>query len=227
MTLLWAAPFLLVAVVAFPALAVLNSLRSRQASLETLGRTALYLQLLLIQATLAALGAVAVYGVDLTIAWRARVSPGTLAAAAGLLTLAVLLSLWLRDPRKSSPELAKLLVPRTPGDWALWIAGMLAAAIVEEFAYRGVLFGLAARLFDSWIVPAALSAIVFGVTHAAQGWRGVALSGAFGLGFQWLVLWSGGLLLAIVVHLIYDVGVQLAGPRLLPDRSPDAECRSC
>ncbi len=219
MTLLWAAPFLLVAVVAFPALAVLNSRQSQQASLETVSRTALYLQLLVIQVILAVLGAVAVYGADLRVAWHARVDPSTLAASAGLLALAVMLSLWLRDPRKSSPELGKLLVPRMPSDWALWIAGMLAAAIVEEFAYRGVLFALASRLFDSWIIPATLSAVVFGLTHAAQGWRGAALSGAFGLGFQGLVLWSGGLLLAIVVHLIYDVGVQLAAPRLMRDPS--------
>ena len=102
----------------------------------------------------------------------------------------------------------------------LWSVGIVATAVVEEFAYRGVLFALASRFFDSWIVSAALSALVFGLTHAAQGWRGVVLSGVFGLGFQLLVLWSGGLLLAIVVHLIYDVGVQLVAPRIMRDDSP-------
>ena len=221
MTLLWAAPFLLVAVVAFPVVAIVNARQSQEAVVEALSRTALYLQLLLIQLILASLGALAAYGADLPIVWRARVDARTLAASAGLLTLAVLLSLALRDPRKSRPELSKLLVPHAAGEWALWTAAMVASAVVEEFAYRGVLFTLASRFFfDSWIVPAALSALVFGLTHAAQGWRGVMLSGVFGLGFQLLVLWSGGLLLAIAVHLIYDVGIQLLAPRFMRDAAP-------
>jgi membrane protease YdiL (CAAX protease family) len=219
MTLLWAAPFLLVAVVAFPLVAVVNARHSQGAALEALGRTALYVQLLVIQLILSALGALATYGMDLPIAWRARVDARTLAASAALLTLAVLFSLGLRERRKSRPELSKLLAPHTPAEWALWSVGMVATAVVEEFAYRGVLFALAAQFFDSWIVPAGLSALVFGLTHAAQGWRGVMLSGVFGLGFQLLVLWSGGLLLAIAVHLIYDVGVQLVAPRFIRDDS--------
>ena len=220
MTLLWAAPFLLIAVVAFPLVAVVNARQSRGAALEALSRTALYVQLLVIQLILAVLGALAAYGMDLPIVWRARVDPRTLVASTALLTLAVFLSLALRDRRKSRPELSKLLAPHTPGEWMLWSVGMVATAVVEEFAYRGVLFALASRFFDSWIVSAALSALVFGLTHAAQGWRGVVLSGVFGLGFQLLVLWSGGLLLAIVVHLIYDVGVQLVAPRIMRDDSP-------
>ncbi|HET8622186.1 MAG TPA: CPBP family intramembrane glutamic endopeptidase, partial [Gemmatimonadales bacterium] len=193
MTLLWAAPFLLVAVVAFPLVAIINARRTQEDGLEALSRTALYLQLLVIQLILASLGALAAYGADLPIVLRARVDARTLTTSAGLLTLAVLLSLAFRDPRKLRPELSKLLVPHAAGEWALWTAAMVASAVVEEFAYRGVLFTLASRFFDSWIVPAALSALVFGLTHAAQGWRGVVLSAGFGLGFQLLVLWSGGL----------------------------------
>jgi membrane protease YdiL (CAAX protease family) len=213
--MLWATPFLIVTLVAFPLLAILNSRTSQEAPIESVDRTALYVQLLVVQAVLGCLAVLAVSGAGLTVTWSARAQPDTIAVSVGLLVLAVLCAVWFRAPRKSGPEISDLLAPGTPRDWSLWAAGMLAAASIEEFAYRGTLFALATPFFESAAVPAALTAVVFGLTHAAQGWRGVVLSGLFGLGLQWLVVWSGGLLLAIAVHLTYDIGIQFAARRIV------------
>jgi membrane protease YdiL (CAAX protease family) len=221
--MLWALPFVLVTVIAFPAIAVINARHSRNTSIESVTPTALYLQLLLIQAVLAGLAALAQRGADVPIGWSARVAPDTVVPAIGLLGVAVILAVWFREPAGSAPEISHLLAPKSGRDWALWTAAMVAAAVAEEFAYRGTLFALASRVIDRPSISSLLTSAVFGLTHAAQGWRGVVMSGLFGLGLQSLVLWSGGLLLAILVHLTYDIGIQLAARWLIPARPASRE----
>ena len=95
----------------------------------------------------------------------------------------------------------------------VWLLTITAAAVSEEFAYRGVLTVILSEPFGIAIGSVG-SAVVFGVSHFGQGWRGAAYSAVFGLSMQSLILVSGGLSLAIIVHLSYDLCALELGRRL-------------
>ncbi len=95
----------------------------------------------------------------------------------------------------------------------MWFLAIGAAAICEEYAYRGVLFLLVEQSLPPTLAGLA-SALLFGLAHFGQGWRGAILSTLFGLGLQLIVALSGGLFLAILAHLLYNFGVVWLGRRL-------------
>lgn len=101
-----------------------------------------------------------------------------------------------------------------------WIAAAVAAAIVEEYCYRGVLTALLGEALGMW--PAVLlSALAFGGAHLGQGWRGAGFSAAFGLALQLLCFMHGGLLAAILVHFAYDMLAAFLGHRLMARPTTD------
>ena len=55
----------------------------------------------------------------------------------------------------------------------------------------------------------------FAAAHLAQGWSSAAVIAVFGLGFQFLALVTGSLLLPVILHFLYDVatGLYLSGRR--------------
>jgi membrane protease YdiL (CAAX protease family) len=126
-----------------------------------------------------------------------------LAAAA---TLAVsLAAAWLEARRPLPPHEVTRRALRSVGPTdPVWSGVALVAGFVEEFAYRGVLTALLTAPLG--ILPAALvSAATFGLAHLAAGWRAVGFSMAFALGMQGLVVLSGGLAVAMVVHATHDL----------------------
>ena len=50
-----------------------------------------------------------------------------------------------------------------------------------------------------------LSAGLFGAAHALQGFKSAAVIVVFAMAFQLLVWTSGSLLLAMIVHAVYDI----------------------
>jgi hypothetical protein len=79
------------------------------------------------------------------------------------------------------------------------------AKVAEEIAYRGVLVALAAAVTGSLPAAVIASALAFAAVHAPQGFAGVGYVFVIALLHQALVFISGTLLLAIVVHFMYDV----------------------
>lgn len=134
----------------------------------------------------------------------------TLAAitAAAVVTLwAIGFVRWKR--RMGSPDSRRRLLailPRTPGDYGVWVVLSLAAGVGEEIVYRGVLFSILQYLTSSWLTAALLTAVAFGLAHAIQGWGSVAITLIMSLLAQWLVLRAGDLYLAMAAHFTYDVG---------------------
>lgn len=100
----------------------------------------------------------------------------------------------------------------------LVFAGLaVTAGICEEVIFRG--FGIA---YLRWVWPGVhqwevmvIVAVAFGLVHLYQGPRGVILTGLIGAYLAWLVLWTGSLVPAIVIHALLDLRI-LA----LPDRRP-------
>ncbi|MEQ1905611.1 MAG: type II CAAX endopeptidase family protein [Pirellulaceae bacterium] len=215
--MLWAIPFLLFVTVVLPLLAISSyrSVHSAQAVMPT--RATLYVNLLILQLLMGSLAFFAAWGCRLVMPWSARLEFATIGPALGIvvgaLVAAISVSVFLDRSSGKTSNLAEMLYPKSLTDWLLWGTAMFAAGVIEEFAYRGVLFGLISQVSNSWWLAALLSALVFGAGHATQGWIGFIASGLFAIGMQWLVFHSEGLLLAIVAHMGYDVIVQLLAPK--------------
>lgn len=97
------------------------------------------------------------------------------------------------------------LAPRTGGEWALWVATVLAASVAEEAAYRGVGMSILWYSLGSPWAAALICATAFSLAHWAQGGKsGVAIF-AIALVMHALVAFTGTLVLAMVVHAAYDL----------------------
>jgi membrane protease YdiL (CAAX protease family) len=210
--------FLLLVGVVLPALAwsSLRWLRTTSAATEPTAlpsARALGWQTVVLQTLVAGVAGLAAWGGGLRINWLSRVTAAGVLTSLAILLVALAVA-WLegRRPLGSGNQLRRTLRSVGAAD-PVWLLATTIAAVSEELAYRGVLtdflsgpLGLAAG--------AIVSAIVFGASHFAQGWRGAAFSAVFGLGLQVVVAISGGLLLAIVTHLTYDLCAAALGRRM-------------
>ena len=178
-----------------------------------LSTRAIACQIVLVQAIVAGFASLAVWAAGLTVAWASRLTVAGVLTAIGIVGAASVVALVEgRRPLGRGTELRRLLRSVSPGD-PVWLVATAVAAVCEEFAYRGVLVEILSRPLGP-AGAAVASAVVFALGHLAQGWRGAAFSLVFGLGMQTLVALSGGLTLAIVAHLTYDLVAAALGRRL-------------
>lgn len=143
---------------------------------------------------------------------------------AGALLVIALLGMLLADRFASARTRLRLyaIIPIDRDQRVLWIGVCAAAAISEEATYRGILFAVLEIVARSWWIAAVIGAVIFALAHSVQGWKSTAVVAVFGFGFQLLVLYSGGLYLAMIVHFLYDLitGFYL-GPRAARMTSDD------
>lgn len=212
-----ALPFLVVSLLAVPLLAWRSRRWLQQSSSRdeaALPSTrALTLQTLVLQGMMAGLAWLAAWSTNVRVHWWAVWSPTDVLLAAGVLAIALLFA--MREARcavaSTDPLRQRLRQIHITDPW--WITAAIAAAIAEEYCYRGVLTALLGGPLGLW--PAALlSALAFGGAHLGQGWRGGCFGAVFGLGLQALCFVHGGLLVAILVHFAYDMLVGAWGHRL-------------
>jgi membrane protease YdiL (CAAX protease family) len=105
-----------------------------------------------------------------------------------------------------APRLAGLefMLPHTAGEYRWFIALSCTAGICEELFYRG---------FLTWVItwytglPAAIliAAAAFGLAHAYQGRKGMVKAGVVGLVMSLIVLASGWLIAAMIIHALVDL----------------------
>jgi membrane protease YdiL (CAAX protease family) len=116
------------------------------------------------------------------------------------------------------------LLPRGRREQQVFALLAVTAGICEELLLRG--FGIG---YVQWLWPGAtrvwlivITSAAFGFVHLYQGPRGVVLTGLVGAYLAWLVLSTGSLLPAMVIHALLDLRI-LALPDLsAPDLSaPD------
>jgi membrane protease YdiL (CAAX protease family) len=208
----WA--FLLFAGVALPVAGVAFALGERRGAGAAHGmpRIQVYVHAVLTHAGLLAAAYGAARASDVMLVPRLAVGLRDLAAAA--LTFGAVLAIgevsWRSRPPAERERLwVRRIVPRTGAERLAWVVVSAGAAVAEEIAYRGVFVVLAAQATGS--VPAAVvaSAVAFAVVHAPQGLAGVGYVFVIALLHQALVLLTGSLLLAVVVHFAYDVAAGL------------------
>ena len=96
------------------------------------------------------------------------------------------------------------IAPQTSTEWILWTATVLVASISEEVAYRGVTMQILwYSLGDPW-VAVLLCAVAFAAAHMAQGLKSSIFIFGFALIMHALVALTGTLILAMIIHAIYD-----------------------
>jgi membrane protease YdiL (CAAX protease family) len=145
-----------------------------------------------------------------------RVGPRELLA--GLAALAGSFGLrWVSQVIRSEAERRNLpafaFMPRTPTEWSLYLATSVAAGIAEETAYRGVGMALLTWTTGSAPLSAAVLSVGFGLAHLTQEWKSVAIVMAMALLMHGLVAFTGTLVIAMVVHTVYDVIAGILGSR--------------
>jgi membrane protease YdiL (CAAX protease family) len=99
----------------------------------------------------------------------------------------------------------EFLLPHTPGERRSFLLVSLTAGFCEELLYRGFLTWLVAAYVG---LPAAIGVVVvvFGLGHAAQGRSGVIRTGLVGLVMSLIVVLTGWLVPAMIVHALLDIG---------------------
>ena len=99
----------------------------------------------------------------------------------------------------------RLVTPTTRGEYAAFCGIATSAGIAEQLAYRGILFSFLLWYTGSHVAAALLAAVPFGLVHVFQGWRAAAIVGVIALRDQILVILTGTLVYAIVIHIIHDI----------------------
>jgi membrane protease YdiL (CAAX protease family) len=114
------------------------------------------------------------------------------------------------------PKLAghELLVPQTVTEYRWFIALSITAGVCEELLYRGFLTWLLASYMPV-IVAIIIVSVTFGLGHAYLGRRGILNAGVVGLVMSIIVLTSGWLIPAMVIHALIDISSGIVGYRVL------------
>lgn len=104
-------------------------------------------------------------------------------------------------------DVSKVLAPTTGRERAWWLLVSLTAGVTEELVFRGLfVLHLHALVPALPVWPLAVAAAVaFGLSHRYQGSAGVVASGVMGLAFGAVAVVTGTVLVAVVLHALWDV----------------------
>jgi uncharacterized protein len=100
---------------------------------------------------------------------------------------------------------ASQLLPRTMVESIVWVFVSITAGICEELMFRGFLQRQILTLTGSAVLAIGAQAIVFGATHAYQGWRPAVAIVVYGLLAGILAHWRRNLRPGIVAHAWQDI----------------------
>jgi membrane protease YdiL (CAAX protease family) len=115
-----------------------------------------------------------------------------------------------------------LILPRTSEERWWFAAVSVSAGICEEIIFRGFLIRYFATPPLGLGVGAAIiaAALVFGIAHGYQGWKGVLVTAVLALVMTALFYATGSLVLPIVVHALLDLRILLMRFSSAPDHGP-------
>jgi membrane protease YdiL (CAAX protease family) len=107
------------------------------------------------------------------------------------------------------------LMPHAAREWPLFVALACTAGLCEELLFRGYLLWYAAH-FMPLMFAAVAQAVVFGLCHAYQGRRGVLLTTLAGAFFTGVLLVSGSIWPAMLIHALMDLHAGDLARRVFP-----------
>jgi len=117
-------------------------------------------------------------------------------------------------------EVVRLILPRSRREAVLVLLALAPAALLEELLFRSLWIGAGSLFLPLWLIVA-LSSLVFGLMHTAQGRVGVAATTLAGLLFGALFAWAGSLLLPFVAHYVANAAQVLYAARRARGIPPD------
>jgi membrane protease YdiL (CAAX protease family) len=105
----------------------------------------------------------------------------------------------------SAAKTVDSLLPQSLLEIVVWIGVSITAGICEELAFRGFLQRQFHALTGSIVLAVLAQGLVFGLFHAYQGWRNVAVISVLGALYGALAAWRGNLRVNIMTHAWGDV----------------------
>jgi membrane protease YdiL (CAAX protease family) len=131
-----------------------------------------------------------------------ELTAGAVALAVYFLLRKVIASMRSEEERRRL--FVYLIAPRTPTEWLLSTATVLAAAVAEEAAYRGVGMAILWYTLDNGLVAAGIASLAFALAHGTQGTKSMVIIFFMALVMHGLVWYTGTLVVAMAVHAAYD-----------------------
>jgi membrane protease YdiL (CAAX protease family) len=219
--------FLLIVVAVMPALAAVSyrnikTIESEETDLR-LAKTPVYIQSMIMQGGMALLAYQVSIKEDYNLSIKVGLNVYSLIASIFFLITALGVAyLSQKFADKKNESTLKYLLPENNKERMIWVLAVVVAAFCEEYIYRGVLFQLLLTHTEGKIwVSVLLSAIVFGFGHGTQGEKAIVQIIPFAIGFHVLAILSGGLLLPMIVHFIYNISVELFfGKKIIGQQRP-------
>jgi CAAX amino terminal protease family. len=101
------------------------------------------------------------------------------------------------------------LIPHTMLELIVWVAVAVTAGICEEVMFRGFLQRQLLTLTRSAAIAIVVQAVIFGASHAYQGWKPVVIIMVYGLLAGVLAHWRRTLRPGIVAHAWQDLAAGL------------------
>jgi membrane protease YdiL (CAAX protease family) len=106
-----------------------------------------------------------------------------------------------------SLEGSALFLPSTPIERKWYAVTAVTAGICEELLYRGFLMHYLPATFPflDWLLVAIISGMIYGLSHAYQGLKGILQTALTGFSFSIVFVLSGSLLPAMVFHILAEM----------------------
>ena len=111
--------------------------------------------------------------------------------------------LWMFTP--GSAKTVDSLLPQSGVEILIWIATSITAGICEEMAFRGYVQKQFHALSGNVAIGVLGQGLVFGLFHAYQGWKNVAVISVLGVLYGMLAAGRGNLRANMMVHAWTDV----------------------
>ncbi|MBY0479614.1 MAG: CPBP family intramembrane metalloprotease [Chitinophagaceae bacterium] len=207
--------FMIIVAAGLPFLTALSyrNIKKMEAELDgaQIAKIPVYLQSMAMQVILCVLAYFAGRTEQLSISLSSSFTAVSISASVGLIALALGLA-WISQKYSKEKDESTLhhILPDTAVERLMWVLACVVAGFCEEYIYRGVLFQMIMTYTEHiWILAAILSAVVFAFGHGTQGERAIIQIIPFAIGFQFLAWISGGLLLPMIAHFIYNILVEL------------------
>ncbi len=140
-----------------------------------------------------------------------NVTPATLGATLLVAVLSWLVLTTFNHFARPNLMVYRMMLPVSAlgGVWCAGIIFSLLNPVLEELAFRVVLFEAFVEERGTWFAVAATSAI-FGIGHLhgyPPGALGAVLAGIYGLALGWLRVFTGGIGLPVVAHVVADATI--------------------
>lgn len=136
------------------------------------------------------------------------------------------IAIWMHTPEQLKNSRLRAWMPQTAREWALYLPVAIGAGVAEEASYRGVAWTLLTWMTGNAVAAGLLCAVAFGLAHSTQGWKSALVIFGIAVMMHALVWYTHTLVLAMIVHAVYDIAVGVLISRRLVKQERELEAAS-